>query len=490
MVDRLRIAPAKRASERFLAAAVAASLLGGCTMIPEYQRPEAPVADRFPTRAEEGERHASELGWREVFGDERLRALIDLALENNRDLRVAALNVERVRAFYRIERSQLLPTVGATASGTFQELPAAIPSSRFAPKEQYAANVGITSWELDFFGRIRSLSEQALQQYFATEQARRSAHLALVAQVAVAYFDERAAFEQLQLARKTLETVQASYELTRRSYEVGRSSELDLRTAESQLQTAKVNVAVYEQRHAQAQHFLTFLVGTEIPADLPEPLPITEAKVAADLPAGLPSDLLTRRPDILAAEHQLLAANASIGAARAAFFPAISLTGTAGFASTDLGQLFQGDSFTWNFTPRIYLPIFTGGRLRASLDAAEIGKEIEIANYERAIQAAFREVADALVARERIEERIAAQAARVAAEQRRYELAEIRYRAGVDSYVTLLTAQRDLYAAQQGLIDAQFARLANVADLYRALGGGWYETSTDQAAAAEGASEG
>lgn len=287
------------------------------------------------------------------------------------------------------------------------------------------------------------------------------------------------------MARQTLELVRESFRLTRRAFEAGIASELDLRTAQSQVETARFNLALYEQRYAQALNGLTFLIGRPLPEDLPPPKPLVEADILADLPPGLPSDLLRRRPDILAAEHDLMAANASIGAARAAFFPSISLTGAAGYASTDLGDLFDGDSFTWNFTPRINLPIFQGGRLRANLDAAEIQKEIEIATYERAIQAAFREVADALAARRAIEERLQAQLANVEANERRYQLAERRYRAGVDSYVTLLTAQRDLYASQQALIDVQFERLANLADLYRSLGGGWYENTPEHARAEE-----
>lgn len=469
-----------------VSAAIAGSLLaGGCTLSPKYARPDAPVESQFPGQQveERDDRvRTADLGWREVFADARLQALVDLALQNNRDLRVAALNVERVHAQYRIQRAPLFPSVGASGSATFQQLPALIPSSAFIPRQQYALGIGITAWELDFFGRTRSLSERALQQYFATEQARRSAHLALVAQVATAHFNERAFAEQLELARMTIRTVEESFELTRRSFELGTASELDLRTAESQLATARANLAFYEQRHQQSLNTLVFLIGSPLPEDLPEPTPLTEAQVRTDLPAGLPSDLLTRRPDILAAEHQLIAANASIGAARAAFFPSISLTGNGGLQSPDLGQLLSGDAFTWNFVPRINVPIFQGGALRANLDVAKISKQIEIANYERSIQAAFREVADALVAREAIEEQIAAHQARVAAEEQRYRLAELRYRAGIERYVTLLTAQRDLYTAQQQLIDSQFARLANVATLYRALGGGWNETTATASA--------
>lgn len=470
-------------AERLTKIGLLLSLVSSCTLAPKYTRPEPPVAETYPDEPGEAGGSAAELGWRDVFGDGRLQALVALALENNRDLRVAALNAERFQALYRIERAPLLPNVNATGTATFQELPSAIPSSQFAPKEQYSANLNATAWELDLFGRIRSLSDAALQRYFATLEAQRSVHLSLVAQVAIAHFQERSFAEQLELARQTLELVRESHRLTRRAFEAGIASELDLRTAQSQVETARFNLALYEQRYAQALNGLTFLIGRPLPEDLPAPKPLVEASVLADLPAGLPSDLLQRRPDILQAEHELLSANASIGAARAAFFPSISLTGQAGFASTELGSLFDGDSFTWNFSPRINLPIFQGGRLRANLDAAEVQQSIEVATYERAIQAAFREVADALAARRAIEERVQAQTSHVEANERRYQLADRRYRAGVDSYVTLLTAQRDLYASQQALIDVQFERLANLADLYRSLGGGWYENTPEQAQA-------
>ncbi|HWV39571.1 MAG TPA: efflux transporter outer membrane subunit [Vulgatibacter sp.] len=463
-----------------IAAAALSLALAGCTMAPTYARPEAPIAEAYPAQTE-GEADAALLGWRDVFGDERLQALIELALENNRDLRVATLNVERLRALYRIQRAPLLPSVNATGSATFQELPEGVPGR----DEQYAATLNVTAWELDFFGRIRSLADAALERYFATAEARRSAHLSLVSQVAIAHFTERALAEQLELARGTLELVEESFAITRRAFELGTASELDLRTSESQVETARFNVALYEQRHAQAVNALVFLVGAPLPADLPGSVALADAKVLIDLPAGLPSDLLQRRPDILAAEHELMAANASIGAARAAFFPSISLTGVAGFGSAELGELFGGDGFTWLFSPRIDVPIFQGGALRASLDAAEISKAIEVARYQRAIQAAFREVSDALVGQRALADQLDAQEARVAANERRYDLANRRYRAGIDSYVTLLTAQQDLYRSQELLIDARFNRLANVANLYRALGGGWKETAEETPVAPE-----
>lgn len=467
-------------ANRIVTAVIAASLVAGCTMAPEYTRPDAPVASEFPTQpAEEGGAPAAALGWREVFGDARLQALIGLALENNRDLRVAVLNVDRARALYRIERSDQLPTVNATASGSVQGLPGGISPFGAGTLEQYTVGVGVTAFELDVWGRVRSLTDAALEQYLASEEAARSVHLAIVAEVASAYLTERALDEQLEIARETLKTVEESFALTSRGVELGRGSELDLRTAETQVQTARYNLALLEQRRAQAANAVVFLIGRPLPADLPEPLPLAEQQFLEEIPAGLPSDLLQRRPDILSAEHELLAANANIGAARAAFFPSISLTGFGGTTSRELGGLFGGDTGTWSFSPQINLPLFTGGRLRANLDAAEISKSIEVAQYERAIQVAFREVADALVARDRLAEQLEAQSARVASEERRYELSEMRYRAGVDSYVTLLTAQRDLYTAQQQLIDTQRAQLANIAQLYKALGGGWNELTAD-----------
>lgn len=448
--------------------ALLASLAAGCTMAPKYTRPEAPVAEAYPIEGEAGA-SAADLGWRDVFGDERLQALVSLALENNRDLRIAALNVERFQALYRIQLAPLLPNVGANGSATFQKFPVGV----LGRERQFAATVDVSAWELDLFGRIRSLSDSALERYFATAEVRRSVQLSLVSQVAIADFAERALAEQVELARKTLDLLESSFAITQRSFELGTASELDLRTSESQVETARFNLALFEQRHEQAQNGLVFVVGAQLPEDLPRAETLEEARVAADLPAGLPSDLLQRRPDILAAEHELMAANASIGAARAAFFPSITLTGSAGFGSLDLGQLFAGDGVTWLFSPRINVPIFQGGALRANLDATEIAKSIEVARYQRSIQAAFREVADALVGQRTLSDQQDAQAARVAADSRRYFLAEQRYRAGIDSYVTLLAAQRDLYASQQSLIDVRFQRLANVATLYRALGGGW-----------------
>ena len=463
-------------NKRIIVCASLGVWLAGCSMAPRYERPALPVAEVYP---EPGKSAAAvvataDLGWREFLGEPRLRVLVQLALENNRDLRVATLNVAQLRAFYDIQRIALLPTLDATANGSRQRTPADLTQlGRPVTSSSYRVGLTVTSYEIDLFGRVASLRDQALERYFATEEAQKSVRLSLVAAVANQYFVERALDEQLVLARQTLESVNVSFEATRRSFEVGVRSELDLRTAESQVQTARSNLAVYAQQHEQALNALAVLVGRTLPADLPAPQPLSTQAIVASLPPGLPSDLLQRRPDILAAEHELKAANASIGAARAAFFPAIELTAFGGTSSSQLDGLFKAGSQAWSFVPQVTLPIFAAGRNRANLDIAKLEKEIEIAFYERAIQVAFREVADGLSAGRWLEEQIAAQTARVNAEEKRYALSEMRYRSGVDAYIVLLSAQRDLYSAQQLLIQSRLARLSNLVGLYKALGGGW-----------------
>jgi multidrug efflux system outer membrane protein len=470
----------RRGASRALALLAAVSVLKACSLAPRYERPAAPVPAELGADGARPPRGvpAADLGWRDVFGDERLLALVALALENNRDLRVAALNVELARAQHRIERAGRLPGVSASASATRGHAgEEASPVGRAETSTRYTVGLGVTAFELDLFGRVRSLSEAALQAYLATEEARRSAHLSLVAEVAAQYLATRALDDEVALARRTLEAVESSLAITRRTYEAGRTSELDVRTAEAQVETARVNLSSAELRRARAGHALVLVVGSPLPPDLPPPLPLDAQPLLAELPAGIPSEVLVRRPDILAAEHALRAANASIGAARAAFFPRVALTAFGGTASAELAGLFGAGSGTWSFTPQLVLPLFAGGALRASLDAAEVRKSIQVAEYERAIQVAFREVADALVARAALDEQLAAQLARVEAEERRYALSDLRYRKGVDSYLGVLTAQRDLFAAQQLLIQSRLARLENLVDLYRALGGGWRERS-------------
>jgi outer membrane protein, multidrug efflux system len=437
-------------------------LAAGCTLAPRYERPAAPVANEFGAAG--GSLAAADQGWRAMFGDPRLQSLIALALDNNRDLRVAALQVELTRAQYRIERADLLPQVGAAATGTFTNV-----------EMQRRYSVGLTaSYELDLFGRVRSQREAALEDYFASVEGHRAAHLSLVGEVVAQYLRERGYAEERELAERTVATTREMYELSKRMFEAGQRSELDMRTAEAQVQAARADVARLTRLRAQAENALVLLVGQALPANLPPPQPLASQTMIADLAPGIPSAVLLRRPDVLAAEHTLRAANANIGAARAAFFPTISLTGFAGFASTALTSLFSG-GLVWSFTPTLSVPLFSGGRNLAALDVAKVRKRIEIARYERAIQVAFREVADTLAARETFEEQLAAQHARVEAEQVRFDLSNQRYRAGVESYLSVLEATNDLYSAQEQLIEIRIARLTNLADLYRALGGGWRE---------------
>jgi len=464
--------------------------LGGCTMIPEYQRPQSPVAENFPGDSANVSGDAADIRWRDFFSDPRLVRLIEIALENNRDFRVAALNIEQAQAQYRIERSGLFPRVDAVGfyarqhgaandSSTQTSSPdggsAAAPptTGNLLTGEEFSLTVGTTAYELDLFGRVRSLNRRALETYFAREEARRSVQLALVAEVATQYLTLREQQEQLALARQTLSAVQQSYDLNKRKLDIGTASELDLQTADTQVQTARVNVVALERLSAQAENLLSFLIGQPLPEDLPDGRSLREQGVLTEIPAGLPSDLLTRRPDILAAEHTLLAANADIGAARAAFFPVIALTGNTGIANIELSQLFTNDAFVWSFAPQISVPIFTGGANTANLDVAKVRKRIEIANYEKTIQVAFREVADGLAGRATYDREIGNREALVAAQQRRYDLTDVRYRNGADSYLAVLLAQQDLYAAQRDLLRSRTERLANLVTLYKALGGGW-----------------
>lgn len=462
---------------RITTIALAAMLAGGCSLIPEYQRPAAPVPAAFPnapSKAATGAPQADALAWRDYFADARLRQLIELALTSNRDLRVAALNIERARAQYGIQRAALFPAIGATGAENAQRLPGDLRQGGEAGiSRQFSATLGFSAYELDFFGRVRSLEEQALEQYLATEEARRSAQIALVAEVANTWLTLAADRERLALARSTYGTRQKSYDLTKRSFDAGAVSALDLRQAETLLEGARADVARYTALVAQDGNALALVVGAPLPEEtLPEKL--TDAlTTVAELPAGVPSEVLVRRPDILQAERALRAANASIGAARAAFFPSITLTAAAGTASASLDGLFQGGSGTWSFLPQIRIPIFEGGRLQASLDAAEIQRDINVAQYEKAIQSAFREVADGLAVRATVTEQLDARRKLVAATAETYRLSDARYRAGVDSYLGLLDAQRALYGAELDLIGVRLSEASSRVALYKALGGGW-----------------
>ncbi|WP_375740328.1 AdeC/AdeK/OprM family multidrug efflux complex outer membrane factor [Pseudomonas boanensis] len=467
--------------QSLLSLAIAATLLGGCSMIPEYQRPEAPVDAAWP----QGQAYemgtaqvttlAADLDWREFFQDPALRQLVQTALENNRDLRTAALNVQAYQSLYRIQRSELFPGISADGGATRQRMPGIMSQSGQADTSStYSATLGTSAWELDFFGRLRSLNQHALEQYFATEQARRSTQISLVASVATAYLDWQADQALLKLTQETLKTYEQSYALTQRSFDVGVADALALSQARTAVESAQVSLAQYTRLVAQDRNALVQLIGTGLPADLPKGLAL-DADLLAEVPAGLPSDLLQRRPDLLQAEHLLKGANANIGAARAAFFPSVSLTANAGSMSNELSGLFDAGSGSWLFQPQISLPIFTAGRLEANLDYAELQKDIQVAQYEKAIQVAFQEVADGLAARTTYQQQLGAQRALVSTTAEYYRLAERRYRTGVDSYLTLLDAQRQLFSARQQLISDRLNQLASEVNLYKALGGGWKE---------------
>ncbi len=470
---------------RLLPMALLAAMIAGCNLAPKYQRPAPAVAAAWPavpghgpTKTEAAVVPAADIGWREFFRDARLRQLIQLALTNNPDLQVAVLNVEQTRALYRVQRNALIPTVNINADGTRQRIPnvfsASAPSITYS---EYTVDLGIASYELDLFGRVRSLKRQALEAYFATQEARKSAQIALVAQVAAAYLTEQEATEQLSVAQQLLQAADQSYELTRRSYEAGVLSQLDLNAAATRLQTARAAVAGYEQQLARVRDNLVLLVGRPLPADLPAPRPFDPQICFSDIPAGLPSDLLERRPDILEAEHQLKAANASIGAARSAFFPTITLTASGGTASTALDDLFASGSQTWAISPQLVWPIFEADTAWNELKAIEAAKRIEVANYQKAVQTAFREVADALAARATINTQVAANQALVQADQQTYDLTEASFRAGVSSALDVAAAEENLDSARQNLIQSQYSRLFSLINLYQALGGGWQERS-------------
>ena len=464
---------------RSAAIAIALFALSACTMAPGYTRPEAPVASEWPsgpaykeTSASAGDLSAADIKWQEFFVHEQLQKLIALALQNNRDLRIAALNIERSQAQYRIQRADHFPTVVAAGIGIESETSA----SRAAPGEsvrihQYSADLGFASYELDLFGRIRSLKDQALEEFFATEEARRSIQISLVAEVAGAYLTLAADKERLKIARDTFESQQASYNLIKRRFEAGASSELDLRQAQTSVDSARVDIARFTSQVAQDENALALVIGSPVPADL---MPEGLSAIAAlkELSPGLPSEVLLRRPDIIQAEHLLKAANANIGAARAAFFPRITLTTSIGLSSDQLSGLFDGGAEAWSFAPTITLPIFDAGRNLANLKVSEVDRKIFQAQYEKAIQSAFREVADALAQRGTLGDQLDAQQSLVEAADVSYRLSDARYRRGIDSYLNVLDAQRSLYGAQQGLISVRLSRLINLVTLYKVLGGG------------------
>jgi multidrug efflux system outer membrane protein len=449
-------------------------------MAPEYSRPAAPVPDAWPggpaykeaTEAPGGQAVA-DVPWREFFRDERLRKLIALALENNRDLRVAVLNIERSRAQFQIQDAVRYPKVDAAAGANFQEVPADFAGNGDSVTlHQYTVGLGVASWELDFFGRVRSLSDQALEQYLATAQAQRSVQIALVSQVAAAWLTLAADRERLQLSQETAATLEASHDLIRKRFEAGVSSALDLYQAQSLRDGARAETFRFTTLVAQDENALSLLVGSPVPAELLSSSLSESVTALEEIAPGLSSDVLLARPDILQAESRLKAANANIGAARAAFFPRITLVSSVGLGSNELDGLFGGSAASWRFAPASTLPIFDAGSNRANLKVAEVDREIAVASYERAIQTAFREVADALAQRGTIDGQLTAQQSHVAALTEASRLSQARYDKGVDSYLAVLDSQRFLYAVRLNLITTRLTRVVNQATLYKVLGGG------------------
>ncbi|WP_241557190.1 efflux transporter outer membrane subunit [Croceibacterium ferulae] len=469
-------------------------MLAGCNLAPDYDRPGAavpvslPEGGIYPAAATDAP-DITQVGWRDFFLDPRLRQVIETGLANNRDLRIAAGNVLQARAQLRVQRSDLLPTAAVTGSATYTNnvigaagagagagagpgAGAGVGTSGGSDLEFYSVNAGISAFELDLFGRVRNLSRAAQEQVFASEEAQRSTRISLIAETANAWLAMASDQEQLRIARETLDTFRQTLDLTSAQFRIGVGSELEVQQAETNYQSARNDIATLETRVAQDQNALNLLVGTTVPAQLlPDGLGAGDLTLDA-LPANLSSDILLRRPDVLQAEHQLIAENANIGAARAAFFPTLSLTGTVGTIGTALSNLFSGGSFTYSAAPGISLPIFDAGRRQGNLDFARASEQVAVATYERAIQTAFREVSDALAQRGRIGEQLDAQTARARAATGAARLSDARFRAGVDSFLVTLDAQRTAYAAEQQLVTTRLTRASNLVELYRSLGGG------------------
>jgi multidrug efflux system outer membrane protein len=461
-----------------------ALVLSGCVnLAPKYERPAAPVAGSFPTvegSVSSGNPMANQapasITWQHFFTDARLQQLITLALNNNRDLRVAVLNIEQARAAYQIQRANQLPTVNAGFSANRSSTSGNQPFN-----STYQAGLSVSAFELDLFGRLRNLTEAAQSQFLATEENRKTVQISLIAQVANTYLTYLADQELLDLTQQTLKTREESLRLTQLRFDNGVASKLDLDQAISLVEQARTTLAQATRQRAQDLNLLTLLIGQPIPDNLPQGLTLAATNLP-DLPAGLPSDLLAVRPDIRSAEDQLLAANANIGAARANFFPHIALTAGVGTVSSELSGLFKGGTYGWSFAPQALLPIFDYGRNRATLESAKAQRDIYVAQYEKSIQTAFREVADALAGQATYNEQLRAQLAQANAEADRFRLSDLQYRNGVASYLDLLDAQRSLFTAQQQAIQANLLRLQNQVTLYRVLGGGWIEPGQQTAA--------
>lgn len=467
---------ARQRAGRTLAIAISSALLlNACTMAPRYERPDTPVPEQWPAELllpqTVDASTASDIPWQSFVRDEKLRVVVTQALDGNRDLRAALASIEAARAQYRIRRADLLPAINASVNASRGESFNAA-SGVAVDTELYSANLGLSSFEIDLFGKRRSLSQAALQSYLATEQGARATRISLIAETISAYLTLAADNTRLALSERTLEVARNSMELTAKRQQAGVASRLELRQAETIYQQARADLAMIQADIAQDINALRVLVGSDIdPTMLPQQLPAT-AQVLDEVPAGLSSATLLSRPDVLQAEHQLRAANANIGAARAAFFPTLSLTATTGRASTELEELFSNGVSVWSVAPNLVLPIFSGGANMANLAQTQALRDQSLAQYERTIQGAFKEVADALAVRSTLQERLAAQRALVEAAADSHEIAKARYEKGLDSFLQSLDSQRTLYNAEKALVTARLLAADNLVTLYRALGGG------------------
>jgi multidrug efflux system outer membrane protein len=451
-----------------------ATLVAGCQFVPNYAKPALPVVESFPVAesAMQG-KIAADIGWRDYFQNPELQNTIAGALANNRDLKIAALRIEEARALYNIQQADQLPGINATSSASRSRQ---LFAGTMTTRSVYQVGLGMTAFELDLFGRVKNLSDAALAQFFATEEARKAIHIALIGEVAKAWLLERALAEQVELAKRTLQARQSSHDLVKKRFDAGITNALEIRQSDTLVQSARVAQLGLTRQHALSQNALALLVGsggTVAPASMT----LSAQNITADIAAGLPSSLIEQRPDIRAAEQKLRATQANIAAARAAFFPRISLTAGLGLASNDLSDLFTGNARTWSFLPQLTLPIFDAGRNKANLSLSEVRSNIAVADYEKLVQVAFREVADALVARAAITEEVAAQQAVQQAQAERLVLAQARYKNGIANYLEVLDAERELFSAEQQLLQTRLLKLTNAVDLYRSLGGGLNEVS-------------
>lgn len=485
-----------RPIRRMLASLGVCGLLAGCNLAPIYQQPLSPVGGAYPQQSQtaydpstgtftqstvsaqslsDQPGNVADMPWQSFFQDPQLKALIGISLNNNRDLRIAIARMDQAEAIWGIQRGEMFPQLGAALSGVRQRSPSPASSSNVV-SSQYSAGIAVTAFELDLFGRLRNLSEAAFQQYLASAEGARGVQITLVAETAIQFFRLRMVQVMREVTQKTVELRKQSYDLVNARFRNGISSEMDVVQAKTLLDSAAADLARFVREEAQAKNALVVLIGEAWPRDLPESLPFDALEQVVNVPAGLPSQLLTRRPDIRAAENQLLAADANIGAARAAFLPNISLTGNLGTASTSVGELFGSGSGAWAFTPSISLPIFRGGSLQAGLAQATAAQQEAVAEYEQNIEQAFREVADALAGEGTLRSQYDARSAQRVAAERFLALSNARFFNGVDSFLDVQIAETQVFQAQILQVQTGFETLTNRVNLYKALGGGWDES--------------